>query len=564
MQTNQQEEQEEDDCGVCNEKLASNLMFMPCCGKATHQKCHDDIYKSSMSDEQKGRCIMCRTKHTAAGSKERIEQLRHWVEKGKAWAQSLLADKYYRGDGVEQSYQQARELYELSASQGHATSQFNLGVMYEHGQDVNQSYERAAEYYEAAARQGHADAQCSLGAFYANGQGVERSFETAREWMMKAAEQGNEHAINGLQQLDKHEGRTTPSFTPPKRCSTCDTPKTSTHKLRNCKCKGAQYCNAECQTAHWKSHQKEHRRLSKELKLKNTEGEMKDEEVVEEEEEGETKETITADLQQEEEEEDVCPVCIEPLQKDSKKFVRNICCGKGIHFWCNEGIKVSSLSQEQKNICPLCRTKYPKSEKEAVEQLRPWVEKGKAWAQCHLGNKYKHGLGVDQSYQQARELYEMSASQGNASAQFSLGLMCEDGQGVDQSYERAAEYYEAAVRQGHASAQSNLGGLYYNGQGVEESYEKARELWMKSAEQGVENAIGALQQLDKAEGRTTPSFISKPLECASCYQPHDPPEHKLRPCNGCHRVYYCGKECQKEHWKRKMNGHKKMCNKKAK
>ena len=87
---------------------------------------------------------------------------------------------------------------------------------------------------------------------------------------MKSAEQGHENAIGNLQILDKNEGRTTPSFTPLKRCSTCNTSKTSTHKLKNCKCKGAQYCDATCQTAHWKSHQKEHRRLCKEMKLTNT------------------------------------------------------------------------------------------------------------------------------------------------------------------------------------------------------------------------------------------------------------------------------------------------------
>ena len=101
---------------------------------------------------------------------------------------------------------------------------------------------------------------------------------------MKAAAQGVEGAIKNLQILDEDEGRTTPSFTPPKRCSLCDTPETPTHKLNDCPCFGAQYCNAKCQTSHWKSHKKEHRRLCKEMKLKNTEGEMKDE-VVEEEKE---------------------------------------------------------------------------------------------------------------------------------------------------------------------------------------------------------------------------------------------------------------------------------------
>ena len=81
---------------------------------------------------------------------------------------------------------------------------------------------------------------------------------------------------------------------------------------------------------------------------------------------------------------------------------------------------------------------------------------------------------------------------------------------------------------------------------------------MKSAEQGEEGAIKHLQQLDKKEGRTTPSFIPKPFECASCYRPHDPPEHKLRPCQRCHRVSYCGRDCQVKHWKKR---HKQNCTK---
>ena len=157
-----------------------------------------------------------------------------------------------------------------------------------------------------------------------------------------------------------------------------------------------------------------------------------------------------------------------------------------------------------------------------------------------LAQKYCDGVGVDQSYQQARELYELAANQGEANAQYNLGVFYRDGQGVDQNYERAVEYYEAAASQRHADAQFNLGLRYYNGQGVEQSNEEARKLWLKAAEQGVDDAIKALQQLDEIEGRTTPSFIPTPIECASCYRPHDPSEHKLRPCASCHHVYYCG------------------------
>ena len=123
------------------------------------------------------------------------------------------------------------------------------------------------------------------------------------------------------------------------------------------------------------------------MDLTNTEGDGGDikDEVVVAELEGETKETMVVD----QEEEDVCPVCIEALQKDTNKFARMICCGKGMHLWCSEGIKVSSLSHEQKNSCPLCRTTYPDGDEERIEQLRPWVEKGKAWAQNLLGERYE-------------------------------------------------------------------------------------------------------------------------------------------------------------------------------
>jgi len=325
-------------------------------------------------------------------------------------------------------------------------------------------------------------------------------------------------------------------------------------KLSHCKC-GLWFCGKKCQKEAWKTGHKEE---CKKLRKKNRKDVVEEEAV--------RKETATADSQQQEkEEEDVCPVCIEALQKNSTKFARYTCCGKGIHIWCYEGIQVSSLSLEQKSSCPLCRTKNAEAgSKQDIQQLRQWVEKGKAWAQNLLGQYYRDGVGVDQSYQHARELYDLAASQGEADARYELGVLYASGQGVNQSYERAAEYWEAAARQGYASAQFNLGFLYANGKGVKESIEIAREWWMKSAEQGNEAAIGGLQGLDEEEGRTIPSFIPKPFECETCYRPHDPTEHKLRPCKRCHRAFYCGKECQVKHWNKEVNGHKIRCNKKTK
>ena len=117
----------------------------------------------------------------------------------------MLAQRYDIGDGVDQSYQQARELYELSASQGHATAQGKLGDMYENGHGVDQSYERAREYYEAAARQGHAYAQYSLGVLYYNGQGVEQSNEIYTFCLLR---QGNSYLVSQRNPIKQLESRT--------------------------------------------------------------------------------------------------------------------------------------------------------------------------------------------------------------------------------------------------------------------------------------------------------------------------------------------------------------------
>ena len=52
-----------------------------------------------MSEEQKGRCVMCRTDYSVTGSQEEVEQICRWVERGEAWAQSLLGERYNDVEG---------------------------------------------------------------------------------------------------------------------------------------------------------------------------------------------------------------------------------------------------------------------------------------------------------------------------------------------------------------------------------------------------------------------------------------------------------------------------------
>jgi TPR repeat protein len=238
-----------------------------------------------------------------------------------------------------------------------------------------------------------------------------------------------------------------------------------------------------------------------------------------------------------------CCICLENLPKDDLKFLRWTCCGQGMHKHCTTDL----YSMNMAGSCPLCRAKTPTSEEEHVKYLRPWVKKKKAWAQSMLGQMYRNGkgvtqsyemairlseqaaqqgdanamsnlgvmhergLGVEQSYEKAKEYYEQAAHLGYAHAQFSLGLMCERGTGVTQSYEKAKELYEPAVEQGYAKAMVDLACLYYNGQGVEQSYEAAAALYEQAAQQGYTFAMNNLGLL-YAKGQGVQRDIFKARE----------------------------------------------------
>ena len=263
-----------------------------------------------MPDDLKYRCHQCR-KPSPTTDEEAIEYLREWVDKGEAWAQGMmgqwygdgkhglkqsyvmaamlfekavaqgesdakfnLAYLYEGGKGVVQSSEKAVELYTMAVEQGNVGAMFNLGNHYRDGKGVVQSFKTAVEFYTMAAEQGLVEAMVGLGARYFQGQGVAQSNELARKWLTKAANEGQEVAIQNLKMLDEQEGKSTttaptPAKTsppPPVCCSSCNTPQPSTRKFQRCMgCRTVQYCNKECQRAHWSpgGHKQECKRLRK-------------------------------------------------------------------------------------------------------------------------------------------------------------------------------------------------------------------------------------------------------------------------------------------------------------
>ena len=108
-----------------------------------------------MSREQKSSCCLCRRKIiTHDGSKEDLERLRHFVEKGKGWSMAMLADRYQKGEGVTQSWEQAAHFYKMAAEHGDVTSMTSLGVLYYNGHGVEHDKEKAKELWMKAAATG--------------------------------------------------------------------------------------------------------------------------------------------------------------------------------------------------------------------------------------------------------------------------------------------------------------------------------------------------------------------------------------------------------------------------
>jgi TPR repeat protein len=314
-----------------------------------------------------------------------------------------------------------------------------------------------------------------------------------------------------------------------------------------------------------------------------------------------TKQSSTASPptpQRQEEEPDVCCICLDELPTDVSKLCRYTCCGKTCCFECQKNVQKSTMPDELKNRCHQCRKPTPENDKEQIERLREWLDKGEAWAQSMMASWYRDGrFGLTQSYVMARMLFEKAVAQGDPYAMFDLALMYENGQGVKQSDERVAELYTMAAEQGHVKAMNNLGNRYRDGKGVVQSYTKAVELftiaaeqgqvdamcslgvlyfqgqgvaqsnelarkWLtKAANEGYENAVNNLKILDEQEGKsstTAPTTTASPLPicCSSCNTPQ-PSGHTFRKCMGCRTVQYCNKECQRAHWS--PGGHKQEC-----
>ena len=183
-----------------------------------------------------------------------------------------------------------------------------------------------------------------------------------------------------------------------------------------------------------------------------------------------------------------CPICMEATNFDAITAQYWVCCGQRMCVKCvKEHNKFESTNVRP--LCPFCRTPFIfTNEPKFQSQLIMWSEKGKAWAQSCLGDRYREGEDVEKSMEKALYYYNLAAEQANHMSQGWIGDIYRRGEGVPVDYKKALHYYKLAGEGGHLPSYGNIGYMYANGLGVPKSSEKAFQYYKILADKGAEVA----------------------------------------------------------------------------
>ena len=567
IMTTQQRNNATVSCAICHQRTdirTSEMTFMTCCGQLCHPLCGPFTQK-------KPNCFLCQKKLAKLGSSEDIRRIRRWAdEENNKAAQTLLAQRYKYGVGVPINLARTKHYYELALLQNSDFARKQLGYEYYHGEGnvFEQSYEKSKQFYESSvewsadpnaqnnlanhyysgygtekymtkafdlyllsANQGNKSAQAMVGGMYASGQGVALDLTKGIEWLRKSAQQNWPRAIQALKQMGWEDGENGERkedvvLAIDDLVYRMSEPLVQLHSLVS-----AHSLNGQIGRRGVYSTEKR-RYLVRFEKNEKSAATIKPLWIKE------TNMTIVLNTKKnesrkkkEEPQPDECAICLENLPRNATKLVRYMCCGKGLHKFCGIDLTTSNLTNDQKYNCPFCRSQNQMGgTAKGIQRLTHWIQKGKPWAMTMMAQWYISGLGVKQSFDKARVLYETAAHLGDANAMTNLANM-----------------YNAG-----------LGGV------VKDDVQEKRWL-MKAASVGDFHAISNLRLVDKACGLgvvsgVVSSFVSTPISCWSCGKDHSP-ENKLIRCNGCQCAYYCNRECQKNDWLNGKPKHKEMCKK---
>jgi len=109
---------------------------------------------------------------------------------GDAVGQRNCASLYFKGEGVEQDFSRALELYR-AAAHDIAASMTRLGMIFHNALGVERDPAQAVYWWRHGAERGDADGQAMLGAAFHLGSGVTRDPVEALVWLLRARAGGS-------------------------------------------------------------------------------------------------------------------------------------------------------------------------------------------------------------------------------------------------------------------------------------------------------------------------------------------------------------------------------------
>ncbi|MED5341485.1 MAG: tetratricopeptide repeat protein [Pseudomonadota bacterium] len=119
--------------------------------------------------------------------------------------------------------------------------------------------------------------------------------------------------------------------------------------------------------------------------------------------------------------------------------------------------------------------------------FRAWkrvADRGDAEGQNNIAYLYERGMGVKQSYENAKLWYELAAAQGLPEAKHNLAMLTYLGHINNRDTRISVDLFREAADAGLRPSVYMLGVLYMEGEGVFKNYGRAFEHFMKAARLG--------------------------------------------------------------------------------
>ena len=84
---------------------------------------------------------------------------------------------------------------------------------------------------------------------------------------------------------------------------------------------------------------------------------------------------------------------------------------------------------------------FVRQKADPLTELRARAEAGDVYAQCTLGDAYRHGMEVAQDLVESAKWYRKASEQGNSYAQYNLGFAYANGYGVAKDIGESDRWY---------------------------------------------------------------------------------------------------------------------------